>query len=326
MMISFIIPVYNVKNYVSECIESITSQITNDFEVEIILVDDGSTDGSGVLCDNFAQRYKNIIVLHKENGGVSSARNLGMQYATGKYIAFVDADDIIEKNSVCKVIEWISSTDVDVCFMQGMKFYEDASEIYLDEPLLRERVQNKSAVEVIDYLSTQSKYPGSACTKLFRREFIEQYDIFFPCGRQHGEDLNFVRKALLNAKTFDVLSFTYYKYRQNRKDSSTHSLNDKSFFEYFQFIKESIEDCSACEDKKGRYFMSFVAYEYLILLWMVGLISNKEKKEAYALLVEYRWVLKLSRVNSVYITYYLCRIFGLRITSTILAIYKKIHK
>ena len=96
MLLSIIIPIYNVKNFLPETLENVLTQIFKDFE--LILVDDGSTDGSGEICDIFAKKDSRVKVIHKENGGVSTARNTGVEAAQGKYIGFVDSDDLIEPN------------------------------------------------------------------------------------------------------------------------------------------------------------------------------------------------------------------------------------
>lgn len=326
ILLSFVVPVYNVDKYLPACIDSIVLQGEDASAYEVILVDDGSEDTSGQVCDNYAQRYPNVVVLHKANGGVSSARNHGMQYATGKYLAFVDADDLIEKGSLSGIIEWIRKTDSDLCFLRGVKFFADAPDVLVDQPLDMERIRNKSPEEVLGYLSTQSKYPGSACMKLFRRDFVIQNNLMFPCDRRHGEDLAFMRDALLNAASFDALDGPYYRYRQDREDSCTHSISDKSFFDFFRFITDSICVCEGTKSEKTRYFMSFVAYEYLVSLLMYGSISQKGKKDAYALLKEYKWVLKYARSKTVYLSYYLCSLVGFRLASGILAVYKRLHR
>ena len=101
VQLSFIIPVYNVEAYLIECVESIISQIEDNCEV--ILVNDGSTDNSGKICDEYALNYAFINVIHKENGGLSSARNAGLKCAKGEYIAFIDSDDRIASNSVKQI-------------------------------------------------------------------------------------------------------------------------------------------------------------------------------------------------------------------------------
>ena len=103
MILSVVIPVYNCEKYINQCINSILSQPCSN-NIEIIIVDDGSTDKSGYICDKLCERYNNIAVIHKENGGVASARNIGIEKATGDYIAFVDGDDFWEKDFFDKSI------------------------------------------------------------------------------------------------------------------------------------------------------------------------------------------------------------------------------
>ena len=97
-LISIVVPLYNVENYLKECIDSILTQSYHN--LEIILVDDGSTDNSGKICDNYAKKDSRIKVIHKENGGASDARNYGIKEAKGKYIQFTDSDDFYDKNSI----------------------------------------------------------------------------------------------------------------------------------------------------------------------------------------------------------------------------------
>ena len=324
--ISFVLPVYNVEKYLSACIESIIGKSIGEYE--IILVNDGSTDSSGNICDDYAQKYNQIRTFHKENTGVSDSRNFGLRNATGKYVAFVDSDDIIEDGAVEKLLDWTRKNDIDMCFLSGVKWYSDLKEEPLDEPLNSEKIRNIKADEVLRYLSTRSKYPGSACTKLFKREFLHKFDISFPCNRKHGEDLTFVRKALLNAKTFDYLPFPYYKYRQARKDSATQSINNVSFFDLSKFIIESVEDCKNIKDmspQKSESFMSFVAYEYSILLWHSQFVSKDRKKEANQMLNDYKWVLKYSTIPSVNKIAVISKFLGIRLTAKILYIYMKLR-
>ena len=114
--ISFIIPVYNVEKYLEQCVESIMCQ---EYEnKEIILVNDGSTDASPDLCDKLATKYENVIVIHKENGGLSDARNTGLNKASGDYILFVDSDDFIESGCLKMIAETASKNPVDVVFLE----------------------------------------------------------------------------------------------------------------------------------------------------------------------------------------------------------------
>ena len=111
-MVSIIVPVYNVKEYLAECVESIRRQTLS--EIEIILVDDGSTDGSAELCDNYANMDKRIQALHQANGGSTRARNTGLSASKGDYIGFIDSDDWIEPNMYEELLEYAEKADADI--------------------------------------------------------------------------------------------------------------------------------------------------------------------------------------------------------------------
>ena len=122
--ISVIVPVYNVEKYLRKCIESILNQTFREFE--LILVDDGSTDSSGKICDEYALKDSRIKVIHKENGGASSARNAGLDVAKGEYIGFVDSDDWIEMDMYGELYRLIkeNNTDISVCGINNIKRYK----------------------------------------------------------------------------------------------------------------------------------------------------------------------------------------------------------
>ena len=122
--VSVIIPVYNVENYVKKCIDSVINQTYTN--IEIILVDDGSTDSCGSICKEYSLRDNRILVIHKKNGGLSEARNVGLSYAKGNYILFVDGDDYIEKNMIEKLYNTILSNDSDMALCNF--FYVDENE------------------------------------------------------------------------------------------------------------------------------------------------------------------------------------------------------
>ena len=125
ILVSFIVPVYNVQYYLQECVDSILNQCTD--KCEIILVDDGSTDSSGTMCDEYEKSSTIIKTIHKVNGGLSSARNVGVENAKGRYVAFVDSDDRIADNSVSIIVGWAENSQVDICFMDAIKFFPDGS-------------------------------------------------------------------------------------------------------------------------------------------------------------------------------------------------------
>ena len=165
--VSIIVPVYNIsENTLRQCIESTITQTLR--EIEIILVDDGSTNNSGLICDEYAKKDNRVKVIHKRNGGLSAARNTGLRFATGRYITFVDSDDFIGNNSIQKILSWIEGSSSDICFMNAWKLFPNGRKELLDVPIPHEMLC-KGKLNAVKYLSEMNKYPGSACGKLFKK-------------------------------------------------------------------------------------------------------------------------------------------------------------
>ncbi len=292
--LSIIIPVFNVENYLRECVESVLNQPHNG--CQIILVDDGSTDGSGALCDEY--RGRDICVIHQENGGPSAARNAGLEAAQGRYIAFLDADDRIAQDSLSSILQWIEGTAADICFMEATFFYPDGRSNSLGDCIEQRHIRKKTREEVFQYLSTRPKYPGSACTKIFRKGFLTEHSLRFSEDRRSGEDLGFVFHCLLAAREYDCLNIPYYEYRKNREGSITTQTNMMTFSGPKKFIEDVVE--TACDHQKpkntiGQYALGFAAYEYSIILWEYSRLTGDDKRQAGEFLREFRWVMQYGK-------------------------------
>lgn len=322
--LSFIIPVYNVEAYLPQCLDSILSQATEDCET--ILVDDGATDQSGLICDRYSGNYPDVKVVHKANGGLSSARNAGMELATGEYVCFVDSDDYIDSASVEKILRWIDSADADICFLQCDKVYPDGTAESLGEGLTREAVHGQPKEQVLAFLAKCPKYPGSAWAKLFRRAFLEENALHFPDDRRLSEDLMYCLNAFLAAEKFDVLEFPYYCYRQNRVGSITQNVNARYYFDTALFVTETAERFAmnrTAVDKIAKCALSFAAYEYSILVWQMIFLTGEEKQKAYAFLKDCRWVLKYGSSAKTKLVNGAISVLGIRLTAKLLNIYMK---
>lgn len=323
-LLSFVLPIYKVEAYLPQCVDSILAQMTP--ECEIILVDDGSPDGCGAICDAYAAKYDDIHVIHKENGGLSSARNAGLERAEGKYVLFVDSDDYIEPGSVEKLLRWIGSTDADLAFLLSRKVYPDGTSEPLGENLVRQEILGRSRMEVLRFLSGCPKFPASAWGKIYRRSFLLEGGHWFPGDRRLSEDLQYSLDLFLTAEKFDYLDFPYYCYRQNRAGSICNTVNAKYYFDTFRFV----EDSAARFGKNGRavdetaeYALSFAAYEYAILLWQMLDMEGDDREKAHELLKEHRWVLRYGRAGKTRLVYFVVSLFGLEGTARLLDWYMK---
>lgn len=206
-LLSIIVPVYNAATFLPRCLESLIGQTYRD--LEIICVDDGSTDASGAILDEYAARDARIKVIHQENAGVSAARNQGLDLAEGSFIFFVDADDWLEPDACEKCMEFMSS-GVDLltfgCFIEG-----SPSEDY------RMRLESHLAMEsrTVSKLTPalQLAIGGEIWNKVYRRSLVEEYKLRFPVGLAYGEDKVFQYCYASVARTCASLSQRLYHYR-----------------------------------------------------------------------------------------------------------------
>jgi glycosyltransferase involved in cell wall biosynthesis len=327
MVISFVIPIYKTEKYIKECVNSIISQAGQD--IEVILVDDGSPDGCPEICDEYAKNDRRISVVHKENGGLSSARNAGLAVAKGKYVTFVDSDDVIFSNSLPKIVSWAKKSNADICFLHAYKLFSDGSINDLGESLDGGKLRGKGREDAIGHLTSRPKYPGSAWSKLFRREFLIDNDLHFPYDRRYSEDVGFIRDCILNAKDFDYLEIPFYKYRQGREGSITNKVSSKNFFDLFMFVTESVDKLTIDQqpvDDVAKICMALVAYEYSILAYLYVHIPKQDRKKALSMLKRYKWVLKYAVTVKSKVIFIVSGLLGIRLTSLLINGIKKINR
>ncbi len=212
-MISVIVPVYNSQKYLDRCIKSILNQTYRDFE--LLLIDDGSTDSSGLICDKYAKSDSRVSVIHKVNGGVSKARNIGIDNATGDYVTFVDSDDYISETMFSDLMACFADTADMV--VGSLKMVSEMGETeYLMEDSL---ISTKALLE--DYLS--GTFPriclNGPCVKLFRKDIIDKHHIRFDCNMRLGEDTVFVTEYLSHCKKIWTTNKVLYFYMRDNEDS-----------------------------------------------------------------------------------------------------------
>ena len=207
--ISIIVPVYNVEKYLENCIESILNQTFKDFE--LILVDDGSTDNSGKICDIYEKKDSRIKVIHKNNGGLSSARNTGLDIACGKYVGFIDSDDSIHPRMYEMLYDLIKKYESDISCCNYKKIYD----IFKDE---YENVNSLEVIEMSNIEAIKNLYDKEigvklviACNKLYRKNLFD--NIRYKVGRLH-EDEFMAHRILYNSKKITYVDNELYYYLQ----------------------------------------------------------------------------------------------------------------
>ncbi len=270
--ISIIIPIYNAAKYLPKCIESLLSQTYKN--LEIILVDDGSTDESGKIADEYSQRDNRIKVIHKEHGGNSEGRNMAMKAATGKYIGFVDNDDFVEPDMYETLLKTLYDYDADIVQCAYYRINEDNEILPKHYSGKVEQFNNISALED---LIKRKRFKNPVWNKIYKKDLIQ--GISFPVGILN-KDIIFNYKAFARAKNLISIGIPKYYYLK-RKDSISGSFKYLenmdpfyNFIERLEFISKNFPSL-VNEAQKALYFDCLKYYEILEKNWSI----DKDKKK-----------------------------------------------
>jgi glycosyltransferase involved in cell wall biosynthesis len=240
--LSVIVPVYNTEKYLRECIDSILAQTFTDFE--LILVDDGSTDGSGAICDEYAAKHPRIQVIHQENGGVTRARKAAMRIAAGSWISFIDSDDWIDPAMFATMLEKASTSASQIVICDGVIEYANQSKVA--ESLADEGIYDKVAMVQKIYpnmiMDTKMRCPGIAgwlCNKLFDKKILETVFWSIDDSYVYSEDALCSYATLLECEKLYILHMPLYHYRQHAA-SAVHQYNgtkryNKALYAYYAY-------------------------------------------------------------------------------------------
>lgn len=253
-LISVIIPVYNVQEYLSECLESVRKQTYEN--LEIFLVDDGSKDSSGAMCDQYALEDSRIKVIHKENGGLSSARNAALDVATGEYITFVDSDDYLADDYVEYLYDLLKSNNADLSICHMTEFYDDEAK-KKDSKQEESQISVMSSDQALKRFLLQKNLFASAWCKLYKRELFAETR--YPIGYYY-EDMAIIHKIFLDSDKIVWSNQKKYFYRQRRNSIMNEKFNRKKLhrIEIAEQMKEEILTVKP-ELKSAVYVRCFIA-------------------------------------------------------------------
>lgn len=324
-LFSIIIPIYNVEKYIDDCIESVTQQ---DYKnIEIILINDGSNDNSSLICEKKVKNDSRIRLINKKNGGLSSARNTGINNAIGDYILFLDGDDYWDdKNALSKINDVISESKADIVTFGLKKMFEDTGEIENTKYIFdRQKIDLYSKSNTLSYLIKNNLYISSACNKAVKKSIIDKYNLRFE-EKALSEDIEWSAKLLFYANNIDVIESPFYIYRQ-RNHSITHTLKLINIKYLIKHIESCIEFYSKedVEENKIEY-MSYVAYQYITLLVAKNLIDTKLPTDMKTKIRECRYLLKYDLIKRVHIFNLIETYLGFNILNFIVKVYSKVRK
>ena len=281
MDVSVIIPVYNTENYLNACVDSILHQA--DVSLEIILVDDGSTDTSPIICDDYAQKHENIHVLHIQNSGPATAKNEGLKLAQGNYIALTDSDDRMEPLMLHKMVSAGYKHDADIVCCNYKQIDEQGNVSHLNSTN-QQYVLNHE--EGLTHFFSKDKIYSQCWTKLYKRQMLIDNKIENDPGLRTDEDFIFNIRAFVHAKTTVIVDEPLYEYT-HREGSLAHAYFKKNISQYIdnriQRVKVTQEAVMNESDDIKRWSTIHIIMYYNELLGKVALFpelySDKRVKE-----------------------------------------------
>lgn len=309
-MLSIIIPAYNLEKYISNCLNSILTQIKND-KVEIIIVNDGSKDKTENICNYYCQNYSFIKYFYQKNSGVSSARNLGLSKAKGKYVWFIDGDDLIYPDSLNKILS-VLNKNYDIIIGDMVKSYNGKT------VLNKKRNGIKLSNGKVNLLSLWSN--------IIKRDFINKNRLIIDENLKYTEDMDFVLSALSKTDNIYFLDEIIYIYNQTRNESATKKKNSKRVLDMLYFIdKWSSYEGNLVISKKE--IQNFVSYQYYIALAVAYSIENpKEREMVIDKLKQKKQLFLCNNSKKGKIIKKIYKLFGLKLTGKLLSVWLTIKK
>ncbi len=285
-LISVVIPVYNVEKYLNECVDSVLSQTYKNYE--IILVNDGSTDGSGKICDEYQGRFNNVFTIHQENAGLSNARNTGLNAANGEYVYFLDSDDYIINTAFEKLVETAENEKADFIFFDAASFADPEDDFQVKQSYVRKNTYScDNGINLLTRLFENSEFHSAVPLTFFKKSFLDKNKLLFVENILY-EDVVFSYQAYCAAQKVAYCKESLY-FRRYRKNSIMTSKKTKKHFcsckivceELVQYaLKNNLLNLQISKKYITRFaFNVFNNYEKL---------SNEDKKECKKELQEFK--------------------------------------
>ena len=319
MLFSVIVPVYNTEKYLNECIDSVLNQSFGDFE--LILVNDGSKDSSPAICDEYAGKDSRVKVIHKENGGQSTARNRGVEAATGDYALFLDSDDFISDKDFFSDLSARVTGGVDIVIFRYHKYYN--AEKTFDCGISLANVDPSSKSELIAELVRRDAFFCSCWSKCTKMSLLKDNGIVFDESLR-CEDMDWYYSVVMKAKSFDVIDKSYINYRQ-RENSVTSVPNPKSIEGFIITIEKWYPILSNLEGVERDALLSSLGKLYcnLLIAYTRGGASFKHfKKDVF----KFKPLLKHNMNPRTRIISKFSAVLGLNITCFLLKILDKVKR
>ena len=274
-MISVIVPIYKVEKYLDKCVQSIINQTYTD--LEIILVDDGSPDNCGKMCDEYAEKDERIKVIHKENGGLSDARNAGVEKATGDYVCFIDSDDFAELNMVEVLVSAIGDCDVCTCGVYN-DFADKSVPQYEGEP----QSFDTDNVTAFKLMLEGKVVPATVCNKLIKTNIAKT--VQFPKGRLY-EDAFYQNNLMKKINKIHIETKPLYHYAHRNNSITTKPFKSKDMDVIYAY--KDTEQLWKDEPELNKYIRFRILWAYFVVLDRILLMPEYKQVPEYAEIISF---------------------------------------
>lgn len=319
-MLSIIVPVYNVEKYLEECVNSL---LPIKSEIEIILVDDGSTDSSGKICDELKEKDKRIKVIHRENGGLSAARNTGIKNASGKYVMFLDSDDFIDLKEF-EAIEKALFSDCDAIVGLYRNYFSDTNR--RENENAEAFLKKEGVLTAGEFLKLIPEDGRScymiACRFIVKREILlkNQGELLFMQGIYH-EDEEWTQRLLTEIESVYLTHSYFYIYRQAREGAITFTVKPKAVWDTITVMEHAFKEREKHKTTAYKYeYLSLrAAQQFINVILKAEVLEKSQRKEVYNILKKYKKTcMPYFRGKEGKLTVLALNIFGVSLGATVL--------
>lgn len=318
---SIIVPVYNVEEYLDECVRSVIKQSFKDWE--LLLVDDGSVDKSPEMCDEYSNKDNRIKSFHLKNGGASSARNFGLDNASGEYVIFLDSDDFYNDiDGLKKLNENVCQYNSDICIFGCTDFNMKTNESIVSRTNYDLDLIYKFDINsTLHYLLSTKMIPGGPTIFCAKRDVIENNSIRFKNGIM-TEDHDYVLAVFYWAKSISAINDPFYSYRHGRDNSVTSSPNIKTILGIEYTVEKWFEFCKTMDNEQiKKDYLNYIAFMYTTGFVFMGRMDKSTRKKSIKTMKKLRYILSYGYWKKTKFTKFAIKIIGINLFSILSAKY-----
>ena len=284
MLATIVVPIFNIQNYINQCIDSILPLLKHN--CEIIMIAGNSSDYTNTIAFQYVEQYTNIKLIYQNGEGLSNARNCGLRVARGEFIVFVDGDDFVDAAVLTSLLDGITS-NTDILMTNFYRNYENnGSQILVSEI----NTNGSNGLENLRYIINPHKCFWNVWRNIYRTDFLRKHDLFF-LENTYAEDIDYFSRVCIEKPALQHSKEAFYHYRMDRKGSLMNDVSLVRLEQTVHVIEESIQRLQNCKETWTEVVICGFQFEYLLNIVFVCDYSNEQRKQAMGLFMESHQVL-----------------------------------